>query len=386
MSEHNEPPSLQYTEWMEEDEDEDQTNRTSLTIENLIATLKERNSTEINPDQKFEAQFFSIILPIFFYFFTLFSILPLTYQVIIDQTCISLDADDCSDSEVSSKASLTVLYANTATYLPGLLTTGFYSSVANIYGRKIVMIISLFGLMIYAFLFAYVVLVEPTDYMELIILASFVMGATGTYTTFMMGAFSYVADTTDPASRTRAYSITESCLYIGKIVGPLASGLWAHSFGFRVPFVAAAVAAGLCIFYIIFFVEESLFLMKQRQVSSLSMARAGSDQHPEKEHDSTMSEPKLVFSPMQTYYNLKILFNHSVSVGQSPVPFIAIAFFFFHFSLMGFMQVVYVYMKYEYDWNSMLIGFYDSINGVIQVGLLVLRLLLIIKPTICIIY
>ena len=262
MSEQDES-SNKYEEWAEDDVND--ITRTSITIETLIATLKERNSLEKMADQKqqqqLEAQFFAIILPIFFYFFTLFSILPLTYQVIIDQTCISLDVDDCSDSEVSSKASLTVLYANTATYLPGLLTTGFYSSVANIYGRKIVMIISLFGLMVYAFLFAYVVFKEPAAYMEIIIFASFVMGITGTYTTFMMGAFSYVADTTAPASRTRAYSITESCLYIGKIVGPLASGLWAHSFGFRVPFVAAALAAGLCIFYILFFVKESLFLI-----------------------------------------------------------------------------------------------------------------------------
>lgn len=380
---------LKDAEW---DDEEDYTSRTSMTTEDLIANLKERNtnSTEADEekDQLLDAQFFPIILPIFFYFFTLFSILPLTYQVIIDQTCISLDADDCSNSEVSSKASLTVLYANTATYLPGLLSTGFYSSVANVYGRKVVMIISLFGLMIYAFLFAYVVFNEPSVYMEIIILASFVMGTTGTYATFMMGAFSYVADTTTATSRTRAYSITESFLYIGKIVGPLASGFWAHSFGFRVPFVAAAIAAGLCIFYIIFFVKESLFLMKLRQASTLSLAAgegAGSEQQHGDEQDPQCSaaaaaatgadssrliptsEPTLVFNPMQTYYNLKILFSHTVRFGQSPVPFIAIAFFLFHFSLMGFMQVVYVYMKYEYEWNSLLIGLYDSISGAIQV-------------------
>ena len=71
--------------------------------------------------------------------------------------------------------------------------------------------------------------------------------------------------------------------------------------------------------------------------------------------------------PLTTYHNLKFLFYHKVSVGQSPIPFIAMAFFFFHFSLMGFLQVVYVYMKYEYNWNSLLIGMYDSINGIIQV-------------------
>ena len=268
-----------------------------------------------------------------------------------------------------------MLYANTATYLPGLLTTGFYSSVANIYGRKVVMIISLFGVVIYSSLFAYVVFVEPKAYMAIIIMASFFMGVTGTYTTFMMGAFSFVADTTHPSRRTRAYSIAESCLYIGKIVGPLASGFWAQSFGFRVPFLTAAVAATLCIVYVSFFVKESLFLMKERQ-SSLAVPR-----QPDMPEDSSVppnnfssnnqgekgNREKLVINPMQTYHNLKFLFYHKVSVGQSPIPFIAMAFFFFHFSLMGFLQVVYVYMKYEYNWNSLLIGMYDSINGIIQV-------------------
>lgn len=234
------------------------------------------------------------------------------------------------------------------------------------------MIISLVGLVIYSLLFTFVVFNEPASYVEIIIVASFFMGATGTYTTFMMGAFSYVADTTDTVSRTRAFSVAESCLYIGKIVGPLVSGVWAQSFGFHVPFATATICAGLCIVYIIFFVEESLFLMKERQTSLATSHHTD----PLKNESSLQNEDKresqykgqLVVNPLQTYDNLKILFHHKMASGeQSPVPFIAVAFFFFHTSLMGYMQVVYVYMKHEYDWSSLMIGLYDSISGIIQV-------------------
>ena len=56
---------------------------------------------------------FVLISFLFFGFQTLFSILPLTYQVIIDQTCIELDADDCSDSEVCDVSPFCVTNANT---------------------------------------------------------------------------------------------------------------------------------------------------------------------------------------------------------------------------------------------------------------------------------
>ena len=60
------------------------------------------------------------------------------------------------------------------------------------------MIISLIGLAIYAALLGFVVYKEPDAYVELIIFASFLMGLTGSHTTFLMGAFSFVADTTEP--------------------------------------------------------------------------------------------------------------------------------------------------------------------------------------------
>ena len=114
-----------YVEW---NEDEETTSNNSKTIEQLIETIIERNSVETVPQEdELSSQFYSIVLPIFFNFFVsliysqdcvvieenyvcyfcffcwklLFSIIPLTYQVIIEQTCKDLQSDDCSDSEVS---------------------------------------------------------------------------------------------------------------------------------------------------------------------------------------------------------------------------------------------------------------------------------------------
>jgi hypothetical protein len=71
MRERDEPPNT-YEEWMEEEEEDSFTkNRNSDTIEDLIDNLIKRDkSTETNTaDKELDVQFYSIILPIFFYFF-----------------------------------------------------------------------------------------------------------------------------------------------------------------------------------------------------------------------------------------------------------------------------------------------------------------------------
>jgi hypothetical protein len=78
----NPTPKLQLDEWNNE-ENEETINRNSQTIENLIESLMERDSTSRDSNQKsgeargsgvgeetqLSAQFYSIILPIFFFFF-----------------------------------------------------------------------------------------------------------------------------------------------------------------------------------------------------------------------------------------------------------------------------------------------------------------------------
>ena len=160
-------------------------------------------------------------------------------------------------------------------------------------------------------------------------------------------------------NRTRAYSVAESALYIGKIIGPLTSGLWAQSFGFGIPYMVAVVATCFNIIYTTFVVEESLELIQKNG----AMVRDNKYEDSKPYH-----REKLELNPLQTFHNLKFIMKHSSYDNEpSPVSLIAVAFFLFHFSLMGWMQVVYIYMKYAYSWNSFIIGLYDSLNGVIQV-------------------
>lgn len=296
------------------------------------------------PSSKYNICYQNMIFPTFMYFLVLFASIPLSYQAIIQQICNEdQGGNDCSSAHVTSRASIVIVYCNIATYAPGLLTTGLYSSVANIYGRKSVMIISLVGVIIYSLLYCFIVMFDPKFYVALAIVASFVMGISGSYTTYIMGAFSYVADSTahTPEERNRAYSVTESCLYLGKIVGPMIAGLYASYFGYIVPFLSAAVLSALAVASIIY-IPESLPL------------------------DAATRGQALVLNPLQVVANIQLLFTHSPELGRSPLPSVATAFFLYYFALMGFVTVVYVYMKHAFGWGTLYFGIYDSVNGAIQ--------------------
>jgi hypothetical protein len=58
-----------YEEWVEDDEDLETKNRNSKTIESLIESLIERDSIDTSAKEQLDVQFYSIILPIFFFFF-----------------------------------------------------------------------------------------------------------------------------------------------------------------------------------------------------------------------------------------------------------------------------------------------------------------------------
>lgn len=318
-------------------------------VESLLTPLNDSTDDTFKQDDvvlKSDASntsYRNVIVPTFLYFLVLFGSIPLSYQAIIQQICNELDEDDCGSAHITSRASIVIVYCNIATYAPGLLTTSLYSSVANIYGRKVVMIISLLGIIVYSLLYCYIVICDPEYYVALAVTASFVMGISGSYTTYIMGAFSYVADSTadTPGVRNEAFSVTESCLYLGKIVGPLVAGLYASQGGYAVPFLGAAVLASLAIVYILW-IPESLTDTAETRGSSL------------------------VLNPLQVLNNIKLLFTHTPKHGLSPLPAVSTAFFLYYFALMGFVVVIYVYMKHCLSWGALMFGLYDSVNGAIQ--------------------
>jgi hypothetical protein len=118
----------------------------------------------------------------------------------------------------------------------------------------------------------------------------------------------------------------------------LASGFSAAYFGYALPILASACCGGAAIF-LLSAIPESLPAEAPCRLEQFEL------------------------HPFQAFYNIAMLFTHKPDYGMSPLPWFSVAFFLFYFSLMGWVNVVYVYVKHIYDWSPTLIGGFDSALG-----------------------
>jgi len=274
------------------------------------------------------------------YFIVLFGCYPLQLQVLIAAICHHTDSDDCDSSSVSSQASMLSAYCDIASYAPTILLTGVYGSIANRYGRKICLIIPLVGLLVYVAASLFIAALKPAQFEIIAILSTLVMGICGGYSTFIMAIFSYTADCTalNLAERRNSYPITEGCIFLPKLVGPVCAGIWASYYGFVYPL---ALGVALCVIALIWSccIPESLPLHSECRKAPLSL------------------------HPLRTFQNIAYLFQHKPKCGSSPLPLLSLAFCLYYTAYVGFAPVFVMYVKHVFNWGPDLIGYYDGADG-----------------------
>lgn len=332
--------------------------------------LKERNFSDVNFPHTvsvFKRPSYAYVLPaIFLYFLILFGLFPLTTQVHIEQTCNDMNEDDCDSSSVSAKASTLNLMASLALSVPSILTCGIYGSIADVYGRKIVMLVPFVGLMFYSLAYLYVDTFNPPSYIAIILIGNFIMGLSGGYFTFIMSCMCYVSDATvlSPHNRRHVYSTAEATIFIPEVFAPVLTGLWATYFGFFVPILLSVIIAFIATVYISL-IPESL------------------------PQDAFSRTQPLKLSPFQTFSSIMYLFTYKfteppdeseqalldpsggsssqakLKTQQSPLPIMGASFFIFLMAMLGQASVRIVYVKHRFGWDSALIGIYDGMEGLV---------------------
>ena len=278
------------------------------------------------------------------YFLTAFMVFPISSQVIIEVVCLHFqDGDDCHSEKVSSEASLISLYATLAVTVPSLLLTGPYASIADRFGRKVILSLPCFGLLSMVVAVYLVSRYKPANFLYVLMGANVIMGSCGSVGIFQMGVFTYASDLTedDKVKRTSLFSLLESCTFIAKIVGPFASGLWANKFGFTSLLLVAIVTSIVGLLY-------SLSLPESLPKSS------------------AIRKKPMELSPLKTFRNLKTILSYQVPRGKSPIPYLLTATILFLCSVIGNISCIIFYVIHVFKWTSETIGYYLALEGIIQ--------------------
>ncbi|MBL0359117.1 MAG: TCR/Tet family MFS transporter [Chitinophagaceae bacterium] len=135
------------------------------------------------------------------------------------------------------------------------LCAPLFGSMSDKYGRRPVLLFSLFG-----FGIDYLFLALAPTYGWLFV-GRVISGITGASITT---GFAYIADISTPENRAKNFGMVGAAFGLGFIIGPLLGGLLGH-FGPRVPFYAAAVLALLNWLYGYFVLPESLSKENRRE-------------------------------------------------------------------------------------------------------------------------
>jgi len=123
------------------------------------------------------------------------------------------------------------------------------------FGRRPIMLISLFGLALDYFIMGF----APT--VLFLFIGRVIAGAFGaTFTT----ANAYIADISPPETRAQNFGLVGAAFGVGFMLGPVIGGLIGEQWGPRAPFIAAGVISLLNVIYGFIFLPETLAEQKRR--------------------------------------------------------------------------------------------------------------------------
>jgi len=206
------------------------------------------------------------------------------------------------------------------------------------YGRRPVLLISLFGFAIDYLLVAW----APT--IVWLFLARIISGISGAS---MTTASAYIADISNPEKRAQNFGLIGAAFGIGFIIGPVIGGFLGE-YGTRVPFLAAAGLTFLNCIYGYFILPESL----------------------DREHRRPFSWKRA--NPLGSLFQLK---KYPIIIG------LISALFFVHFAAHSTQSIWTFYTKLKFGWDPKMIGlslgFVGLMVGLVQ-GVLIRRIIPVI--------
>ncbi|XP_026229037.1 solute carrier family 46 member 3 [Anabas testudineus] len=158
---------------------------------------------------------------------------------------------------VQRQASLFFLYTDLFSTIPSLIVTLMLVAYSDRGGRKITIILPLFGTLMYTLAFLTVSYFELNVY--LLIGSSLLSSLFGGLGTFLGGCFAYIADLCEDGHQ-KTLRMAGLDMMIGLLAGvaSISTGYFLRAAGFNWPFLTSALCLCLTLVYAIFILEETV--------------------------------------------------------------------------------------------------------------------------------
>jgi MFS family permease len=279
------------------------------------------------------------------------------------------DNEQCRIPEVQSRVAALATWGSLITGVLSAVISPKFGSMSDRYGRKPILIASSAGTML-----GEVVTIVAANFPEtfpssLLLLGYGFDGLFGSFILAMTVSNAYITDSTTPQLRTIAFGYLHACLFAGIALSPLLAGLLVKLSGQIVIVFYVAIAVHICfIIYMTFIVPESL--SKQRQEEAKKKHQL--------EHARSGPEWDLINSirAMNILEPLKILYptgpGTTAALRQNLVLLASVDTIVFGVA-MGVIQVLILYLNYQFGWTTYNSGIFISIVNTARVlGLVVI--------------
>ncbi|KAI0036850.1 hypothetical protein K488DRAFT_33838, partial [Vararia minispora EC-137] len=307
-----------------------------------------------------------------------------------------IDGCMADPNKVQGRAARIQASVKTTESILSAITTGWMTHQSDIYGRKKLLAISIFGALFMDFVY---ILVSSTDTIfsqhgeAFIITAPLVEGLLGGQATFTGLTHAYASDCTGDGSRSNIFVMMQGMLYVGLSVGPWVNGAILNFVPGSSNETLFATAVGIAlahIAFIIFVLPESLPL-HSRYPSMVSTISQGDVSPAERSRERKV--PGHTFIRRIMYFLKALLFEPIAIFFPQPLEgrkafdwnltLTGVAVFIYVLSIQVY-NLKYLYVKHVYGWNSEYLGYYMSllfVTRAINLLLLLPAVLAYFSPT-----
>ena len=157
---------------------------------------------------------------------------------------------------IQQEASQQFMYLSFASLFPSVLPVLFLGSIADKFGRKVSLLISMNGTLLKQLFCSCIFYFDLR--IQWLYLANIIEGFSGSFTAILMSAFAMISDITEPnKTRSVRISIVEGSTAVAISIGLLIAGVWIQESGFLTPMVASTGLCLLSVILVLAFIRET---------------------------------------------------------------------------------------------------------------------------------